>query len=126
MKTLDDEVNAKPLSKALFSKTFQQLFLMGFLTICNIIKYINHINYLKFIEYLKEYILKFYLVYQYMIINTNKTFGNLNGLNDIDLNYLEIIFWGVNGVARLVWGYLIDNVKFKILYTVLLTLQVKV
>jgi len=99
---------------------------MGFLTICNIIKYINHINYLKFIEYLKEYILKFYLVYQYMIINTNKTFGNLNGLNDIDLNYLEIIFWGVNGVARLVWGYLIDNVKFKILYTVLLTLQVKV
>jgi len=59
-----------------------------------------------------------------MIINTNKTFGTLNGLNDVDLNFLEILFSGANGISRLTWGFLLDIVDFKKLYGSLLVTQV--
>ncbi len=60
-----------------------------------------------------------------MILNTNKTFGNMYDLSDVDLNYLEILFSGVNGASRVIWGLLLDKYSFKMLYSILLLLQVR-
>ena len=59
-----------------------------------------------------------------MILNTLKIFGTLNGVSDIDLNFFEIAFNGVNGTGRIVWGFLLDKIKFKKLYGSLLIVQV--
>ena len=61
-----------------------------------------------------------------MLLNTNKVFGEINGLNDIDLNFMEILFSGMNGISRVTWGLLLDNFKFKHLYSVLLFAQVNI
>jgi hypothetical protein len=51
-----------------------------------------------------------------MITNTNRSFGEKNGL---DLSLLTLISKGyplLNGSMRLVWGILFDKIGFKPLY----------
>ena len=59
------------------------------------------------------------LYFCYMVTNTNRSFGQLNMLNEGLLSTLSKTFSLLNGGGRIMWGILFDKFGFKPLYTLL-------
>jgi hypothetical protein len=59
-----------------------------------------------------------------MVTNTNRSFGNLAGLDQEVLQAMSKAFAGINGSFRFVFGFLYDKFSFRSLFLIILTIQV--
>lgn len=57
----------------------------------------------------------FLIVFDFLIANCNRDFGNRNGLRQGYVYVLGICFGLVNGFSRFLWGWLMDKFGFKVL-----------
>jgi MFS family permease len=65
----------------------------------------------------------FYLVFFFIITNTNRTFGNLCNLSQVVLQWLAFLYGLTNGMCRFLWGWLLDKFNFKKLMFAILTME---
>lgn len=65
----------------------------------------------------------YFIVFLYLLTNTNRTFGNLCGISQRYLQVMACLFGIVNAVTRFIWGWLLDNFKFKILYFLVIFME---
>ena len=56
-----------------------------------------------------------FLVFDFLISNCNRDFGNKNGVSPEAIYYLGILFGIVNGASRFMWGGLMDKFGFQVL-----------
>ena len=66
----------------------------------------------------------FTLYFLYMITNTNRSFGQINNLDENFLSFLSKTYSIINGISRIVWGILFDYFPFKKLMYYLLSLEI--
>ena len=64
------------------------------------------------------------LYFCYMVTNTNRSFGQLNTLNEGLLSTLSKTFSLINGGGRILWGILFDKFGFKSLYILLVITEI--
>jgi hypothetical protein len=64
------------------------------------------------------------LVYGFMIQNTNRSFGELNRIDEDLLKALSLVFSLCNCLFKLLIGYLFDKISFKSIFLVMTTLEV--
>lgn len=57
----------------------------------------------------------YFIVFDFLISNCNRDFGNKNGVSPEAIYYLGILFGIVNGASRFMWGGLMDKFGFQIL-----------
>ncbi len=65
-----------------------------------------------------------YLVSNFMIINVNRSFGDLNSIDPTLLSYMSKGFSLINGCTRVLWGFLFDKFSFKFLYTIVCVMEI--
>ena len=63
-------------------------------------------------------------VFCYTVANTNRTFGQLNQIDESLLGNLANIYAIVSGCSRLIWGILFDKFGFKKLYLLLVLVEI--
>lgn len=68
----------------------------------------------------------FHIVFCILLTNTNRAFGNLNGLDQGGLQIMSVILAFLNGVCRFGWGLLIDKFRFRVLMGVILFIQLAI
>ena len=56
------------------------------------------------------------LYFLYIIANTNRSFGQLFSINNKLLSNLSKFYSFINGVGRIIWGFLLDRFELKKLY----------
>ena len=56
-----------------------------------------------------------FIVFDFLISNCNRDFGNKNGVSPEAIYYLGILFGIVNGASRFMWGGLMDKFGFQVL-----------
>ena len=66
----------------------------------------------------------FTLYFLYMITNTNRSFGQINNIDENFLSTLSKTYSIVNGISRVVWGILYDYFPFKKLMYYLLSIEI--
>ena len=66
----------------------------------------------------------FTLYFLYMITNTNRSFGQINNLDENFLSNLSKTYSIVNGISRVIWGILFDYFPFKKLMYYLLCIEI--
>lgn len=68
----------------------------------------------------------FQIVFCILLTNTNRAFGNLNGLDQGGLQIMSVILAFLNGVCRFGWGLLIDKFRFRVLMGIILFIQLAI
>ena len=71
-----------------------------------------------FVSIIINYNFKFFIIYKvfdFLISNCWRDFGNRNKVSQDPLFYLGILFGIVNGSSRFLWGFLMDKFGFRIL-----------
>ena len=74
------------------------------------------------------------MVYGYLLSNTYRTFGEVSFINEKGsedenakmkgyLQTLSKVFTLLNTFSRLIWGFIADRVRFKILYPIICIIQ---
>ena len=59
------------------------------------------------------------IVFCFLITNTYRILGNRKNVGQQPLYLIGILFGLVNGGTRLIWGYLMDKLNFKILMIII-------
>ena len=79
----------------------------------------------KIIKIIYKYLYLFLIiVFDNLVSNCCRDFGNRNGVNQDYIFALGIMFGLVNGSSRLLWGYLMDKFGFKPLMSVIAAIEV--
>lgn len=95
-KHIDNTINNSNLKEILHDKRIYQIIIMNFCT----------------------------LYFCFMVTNTNRSFGQLNLLNEKVLSNLSKVAAIINGSGRLVWGALFDKFGFKKLYILIVAVEI--
>ena len=64
------------------------------------------------------------LYFLYIIANTNRSFGQLNLLNNKLLSNLSKLYSLINGIGRIIWGFLLDKFELKKLYYLIIFFEI--
>jgi OFA family oxalate/formate antiporter-like MFS transporter len=108
-----EDIN-EPFNQAFKSWRFHLFNIMSVGTLC------------KFILIYKKNIL-IYIVFGFFSTNTSRPFGSKKlGNREIELQTMSKVCGLLNGVFRIIWGFVYDWLGFKIPYTIVTTLQVGV
>ena len=65
-----------------------------------------------------------FIVFDFLISNCYRDFGNKNGVSPEAIYYLGILFGIVNGLSRFMWGYLMDKFGFQILMLIITLIEI--
>ena len=72
----------------------------------------------------KQFIHFSFIVFDNLVSNCSRDFGNRNGVKQSYIFALGIMFGLVNGSSRLLWGYLMDKFGFKPLMSIIAGIEV--
>lgn len=64
------------------------------------------------------------LYFLYIIANTNRSFGQLFSINNKLLSNLSKLYSLINGVGRILWGFLLDKFELKKLYYLIIISEI--